>query len=206
MGEDSAAARLETIARYVRSCQLCDLSVNRRNAVPGEGDPRARLMIVGEGPGATEDLQGRPFAGKAGEFLNEMLAEAEIPRPGAFITNIVKCRPADLAEGKFHNRAPKAPEITACRPYLVRQFEVIRPAVILCLGRSAAHACIGGSFALRELRGRWFQGPFDSRIIATYHPAFIRRSGLAAGESGVRKTVSEDLREVRRRLDEMAQP
>lgn len=200
--QETAAAQLEVVAGYIRRCLLCDLGRNRRNAVPGEGDPRARLMIVGEGPGETEDLQGRPFVGRAGELLDKILEAAGVSRPDVFITNIVKCRAADVVEGKPQNRAPNAPEVDACRPYLVRQVEMIRPAVILCLGAPAAHACIDRDFNLSGQRGEWFEGPFGSRMMATYHPAFIlRRGGAGAGARDHKKLVCEDIQKIRDYLE-----
>lgn len=200
--QETAAAQLEVVAGYIRRCLLCDLGRNRRNAVPGEGDPRARLMIVGEGPGENEDLQGRPFVGRAGELLDKILEAAGISRPDVFITNIVKCRAADMVEGKPQNRAPKASEVDACRPYLVRQVEMIQPAAILCLGAPAARACIDRDFDLSGQRGEWFEGPFGSRMMATFHPAFIlRRGGAGAGARDLKKMVSDDMQKLGDYLD-----
>lgn len=189
--------QLEVIAGFVRECVLCDLSRNRRHAVPGEGEARAGLMIVGEGPGENEDLQGLPFVGRAGELLDKILAAAELPRPSVFITNIVKCRAADLADGKLVNRPPQAPEVNACRPYLVRQVEIIQPRVILCLGAPAARGVIDNNFNITEQRGQWFEGPYGSRLMATFHPAFIlRRGGAGAGARDLKKLVWEDMKKV----------
>ncbi len=196
--QETAAKKLDVIARHVCACRSCDLHVNRRNAVPGDGDAAARLMIVGEGPGENEDLEGLPFVGKAGELLDKILTASEFHRPAVFITNIVKCRAAGEVEGKLQNRAPRAPEVNACRPYLVRQIEIIQPRVILCLGAPAARGCIDSGFNITGQRGRWFEGPFGSRIMATYHPAFIlRRGGAGSGAKELKRLVWEDIKLVK---------
>ncbi|MBA2363517.1 MAG: uracil-DNA glycosylase [Chloroflexia bacterium] len=119
---------LALIAREVRTCQLCPLSKTRTHAVPGEGDPDAPLMLIGEGPGYNEDKLGRPFVGAAGKFLEELLATAELKREDVFITNVVKCRPPQ-------NRDPMPEEIRACSGYLARQIRLIEPSVVATLGR-----------------------------------------------------------------------
>ena len=200
---EDAAGKLEAIGDFIRECELCPLSRNRRHAVPGEGDPEARLLIAGEGPGESEDELGRPFVGKAGALLDKILAAAEIERQSVFITNIVKCRAAEMAEGRLQNRAPLISEVNACRPYLIRQVEVIQPAVILCLGNAAAKGVIDATFNITEQRGKWFDGPFGSRLIATYHPAFIlRRGGAGSGARELKKMVWEDIKMVTGYLSE----
>ncbi|RJQ42333.1 MAG: uracil-DNA glycosylase [Gaiellales bacterium] len=191
------AGQLEVIAGHVKRCQDCGLHRTRTHAVPGEGDASSGLMIVGEGPGENEDLQGRPFVGKAGEMLDRILVAAEIERPSVFITNVVKCRACEMVEGRLQNRAPHMNEINACRPYLVRQVEVIQPRVILCLGAPAGRSVIDSGFNITEQRGQWFEGPYGSRIIATFHPAFIlRRGGAGSGARDLKKMVWEDIQKV----------
>lgn len=200
---EGAAGKLEAIGDFIRECELCPLSRNRRHAVPGEGGPETRLLIAGEGPGESEDELGRPFVGKAGALLDKILAAAEIERQSVFITNIVKCRAAEMVEGRLQNRAPLISEVNACRPYLIRQVEVIQPAVILCLGNAAAKGVIDATFNITEQRGKWFDGPFGSRLIATYHPAFIlRRGGAGSGARELKKMVWEDIKMVTRYLSE----
>lgn len=195
---DSAEEKLAAIGDFIRACELCPLCRHRRHAVPGEGDARARLMITGEGPGESEDAAGRPFVGRAGELLDRILAAAEFQRASVFITNIVKCRAAEMAEGRLQNRAPLINEVNACRPYLIRQVEVIQPQVILCLGNAAASGVIEAGFNMTGQRGQWFEGPFGSRLTATFHPAFIlRRGGAGAGARELKKMVWEDFRRVR---------
>lgn len=196
----SRAAKLAALARHVRVCELCPLSRSRRHAVPGEGSALARLMIVGEGPGASEDDTGRPFAGRSGAQLDRMLAEAGILRRSTFITNIVKCRAADEAGGRWHNRSPWAAEVKACRPYLARQIAILRPRVILCLGAQAGRSIIGPGFGIGSGRGRWFAGPSQSDVIATYHPAYIQRGGPGVSGKRLERLARADLESVSRRL------
>lgn len=131
-----AASLLEEIAKEIRSCRRCPLHLSRVNAVPGEGDPCARVMLVGEAPGYNEDLQGRPFVGAAGNLLNELLALAGLSRYEVFITNVVKCRPPE-------NRDPSEEEKEACKPFLIRQLTVIKPEIVVCLGRHSASVFFG---------------------------------------------------------------
>lgn len=124
-------AALEEVAREIGECRRCPLHAVRTQAVPGEGDPCAGIMFVGEAPGYNEDLQGRPFVGAAGSLLNELLSLAGLERKAVFITNVVKCRPPN-------NRDPKDEEVEACKPTLLRQFEVVEPRVLVCLGRHSS--------------------------------------------------------------------
>ncbi len=159
---------LEEIAAAVRECERCALCKARRNTVPGEGNPRARLMCVGEGPGETEDQTGRPFVGRAGELLTEILSAIELPRETVFIANVVKCRPPQ-------NRKPLPDEMSSCLPYLRRQIQLIQPSVLLALGSTAAEGLLGVRKSLTELRGkvhRWDGIP----LIVTYHPAALLRN------------------------------
>jgi len=159
---------LDQLATAVRQCRQCVLCRERSNAVPGEGPADARLVVVGEGPGATEDETGRPFVGRAGQLLTEILAAIEFPRERVFICNVVKCRPPD-------NRKPQQDEIDACVPYLYRQLDLIRPKVILAMGNTAAETLLNTRQSLGSLRGRvhQFRGV---PLIATYHPAALLRN------------------------------
>lgn len=196
--QETMTGQLQVLREHIESCQLCPLHRNRRKAVPGEGDTTSGLMIVGEGPGENEDIRGVPFVGKAGELLDRILAAAEIPRETVFITNIVKCRASELVDGRQQNRAPHASEAGACRPYLVRQIEIIQPRVILCLGAPAARGVIDPGFNITEQRGRLFDGPFGSHLTATFHPAFIlRRGGAGSGAKELKRLVWADIQQVR---------
>lgn len=159
---------LEAVADVVRGCRSCPLCTGRTQAVPGEGNPDAALMVVGEGPGEQEDLSGRPFVGRAGDLLDKILASIEVPRETAYIANVVKCRPP-------RNRAPLPDERMACLPYLYRQIALVRPKVILALGATAAEALLGVKKPLGELRMKLHLLD-EVPLVVTYHPAALLRN------------------------------
>jgi uracil-DNA glycosylase family 4 len=185
--ELTALETIDAVAERIRTTHCCALCPNRINAVPGEGNPQAQLFLVGEGPGATEDAQGRPFVGQAGTLLNGILDAIEVPRDSVYITNIVKCRPPQ-------NRKPLPDEIAACIPYLHRQLEIIRPKVILTLGSTAAEAMLGVRKSLGELRNKvhTYNG---IPLVVTYHPAALLRN------PNWKKPTWDDVRIVRQLLD-----
>jgi uracil-DNA glycosylase len=190
---------LERGAAVVSQCRKCGIGATRRNAVYGEGDPCAALMVVGEGPGETEDKLGRPFVGRAGELLERMLLSIDLPRADVYICNTVKCRPTLDTGTRLANRAPTPDEMRNCRPYLDEQIDVIRPRVILALGAPAAKSFMGERFSITKQRGQWFDGPSGIPVIATFHPAYIlRQTGGAMTE--VKRLVWNDLKAVRDRL------
>jgi len=178
---------IDALADYIRSRHCCGLCASRTNAVPGEGNPKARLMLVGEGPGATEDATGRPFVGQAGQLLDSILQAIEVPRETVYITNIVKCRPPQ-------NRKPLPDEIAACIPYLHRQIELIRPKVVVALGGTAGEAMLGVRKSLGELRNKvhTFNG---IPLMVTYHPAALLRN------PNWKKPTWDDVRIARQLLD-----
>jgi len=177
---------LEEIASQVRVCQLCALSRSRQLAVPGEGPLGAQVFLVGEAPGYHEDQQGRPFVGAAGKFLGILLAEAGLGREQVFITNIVKCRPPG-------NRDPLPAEIEACHDYLLGQIAIIKPRVVLTLGRHAMGALIGDRLSISRVHGTVYT---KSGIIYVplYHPA------AALHREELRQTMVEDMRKLRAML------
>jgi uracil-DNA glycosylase len=192
---------LDRSSAIVALCRKCGIGATRTNSVYGEGDPCAQLMVVGEGPGETEDKLGRPFVGRAGELLDRMLLAIGLPREEVYICNTVKCRPTLDTGTRLANRAPTPDEMRNCRPYLDEQIEIIRPRVILALGAPAAKSFMGEKFSITKQRGQWFDGPLGIPIIATFHPAYIlRQTGGAMTE--VKKLVYADLKAVRARLDE----
>ena len=154
---------LEEIRACVGDCQLCPLGQTRTNLVFGVGNPHARVMFVGEGPGRNEDLRGEPFVGAAGQKLNSLLAEAGLRREDIYIANVVKCRPPG-------NRNPKPEEIEACAPFLREQIRSIWPDVIVCLGNFATQFILKTELGVTKLRGRFHQtGHFT--VMPTFHPA-----------------------------------
>lgn len=165
------ATRLAELERQVRRCQLCDLARTRTNVVFGEGNPQARLVFVGEAPGHEEDLQGRPFVGRAGELLTKIIESERVlgmRREEVYICNILKCRPPG-------NRTPDPFEIARCLPYLSAQLDIIQPQVVCCLGAVAAQALLGTREPIGRLRGRMFDFR-HGKLIATYHPAYLLRN------------------------------
>jgi DNA polymerase len=184
------AAELEKIAEEVNKCRKCDLGSLRTNAVPGEGNPSARIMFVGEGPGADEDAQGRPFVGRAGQLLDKIIIACGLKRSDVYIGNILKCRPPD-------NRDPRADEIISCLPYLQRQIEVINPEIIVALGAHAARTLLNTTKSIGQLRGQ-FQEYYAGinrppvKLMATYHPAYLLRNYSQEN----RRRVWEDMQKV----------
>lgn len=176
-------SNLEELERLARDCQVCRLRSTCQQVVFGEGNPHSRIMFIGEGPGQDEDIQGRPFVGKAGQLLNKILESAEFSRSEVYIGNVVKCRPPG-------NRIPNPDEVRVCRNFLEAQIRLIKPAIIVCLGAAASKAVIDPKAQISVLRGKWFirQG---IKIMATYHPAALLRT-----ESYKRPTW-EDFKQIR---------
>ncbi len=175
---------LAVLADEIRDCRRCRLAEGRTHAVPGEGDPETEVVLVGEGPGQNEDLQGRPFVGAAGGFLVELLDVIGWRREEVFITNVVKCRPPG-------NRDPESDEIAACAPFLRRQLEVLDPALVVTLGRFSMQAFLPGA-RIGQVHGtdapvRPDSGARDARAFAMYHPAAAFRQG------GLRETMKMDI-------------
>ncbi len=172
---------LKEIAAEVSVCTKCDLCKGRTKAVPGEGNPQANILFIGEGPGFNEDRQGRPFVGPAGQFLEELLASINLKRSDVFITNVVKCRPPN-------NRDPEPDEIAACNDYLDRQIAAINPGVIVTLGRHSM-AKFFGSEKVSVIHGR--ARKIDGRVcIAMYHPA----AGLH--QASLKDTIRADFKKI----------
>jgi len=167
-------SELEKIAEQVNQCRKCDLGSLRTNPVSGEGNPNARIMFVGEAPGADEDAQGRPFVGRAGQLLDKIIKACGLKRSDVFIGNILKCRPPE-------NREPRAEEIISCLPYLQRQIEIIDPEIIVALGAHAAKTLLNTTKPIGELRGHFHEyyaglGRPPVKLMATYHTAYLLRN------------------------------
>jgi uracil-DNA glycosylase family 4 len=173
------------IERQVRECRFCPLHKLRTNAVPGEGDWAAALMFIGEAPGRDEDLQGRPFVGRAGQLLRKIIAAMKFREDEVYITNVVKCRPPE-------NRVPHRDEVEACWPYLARQIGLIKPKVIVTLGKTPTEYFVPGRAAIGELRGKFgdYQG---IPVMPTFHPSYLIRN---EGNREIRRMVWEDMQQV----------
>ena len=164
---------LDQVRRDAVGCRACPLWEIGTQTVFGSGPATARLMLIGEAPGAQEDKQGAPFVGPAGRLLDQALAEAGLPRGQVYITNIVKHRPWTEAGGRAKNRPPKQSELNACRQWRLREMAIVRPLVVGCLGALAAKEILGKGFRLTEQRGQWLTAEAAPHVLATIHPAFI---------------------------------
>ncbi|MHC4094696.1 MAG: uracil-DNA glycosylase [Planctomycetota bacterium] len=186
----NSPVELEKVAEEVRRCCKCGLGSSRTNAVPGEGDPNARIMFVGEAPGADEDAQGRPFVGRAGKLLDKIITACGLKRSDVFIGNILKCRPPE-------NRDPTAEEIISCLPYLQRQIEIIKPEIIVALGAHAARTLLNTNKSIGQMRGQFHEyyaglGKPPIKLMATYHTAYLLRNYSQEN----RQKVWEDMKKV----------
>lgn len=170
--------------------------------VLGEGDPYARLALVGEAPGEREVIEGYPFAGPAGRLLDELLERAGMGRKDFWLTNVVKCRPVKEQGGRLNNRAPLAGETKAWLPLLLEELAIVNPRLVVCLGATSARALLGKGFKLTEQRGAWVEGPAGTEAMATFHPAYILHLSThdPAGGEVARETLLADLRGVKGRL------
>ncbi|MCX7816503.1 MAG: uracil-DNA glycosylase [Syntrophales bacterium] len=185
---ESIEETLEDIKVDLECCRRCQLHRYRKNIVFGEGNPKARLVFVGEAPGAEEDEQGRPFVGKAGQLLTKIIEAMKMKRDEVYICNILKCRPPN-------NRDPLPDEISACEPFLIRQLEVIKPEVICALGSIAARTLLRTEVPITALRGR-FHSYKGIDLMPTYHPAYLLRNPAA------KRYVWEDMQLVMKRIRE----
>ncbi|HEB99736.1 MAG TPA: uracil-DNA glycosylase [Thiotrichales bacterium] len=166
----AATAGWEELETLVRECRRCELHRSRTQTVFGVGNPEADWLVIGEAPGAEEDRRGEPFVGRAGQLLDAMLKAIGLDRTTVYIANILKCRPPN-------NRDPRPEEVEQCKPWLDRQIELIRPRIILAVGRIAAQNLLDTSQPIGRLRGRVHSyGPGDIPLVVTYHPAYLLRS------------------------------
>jgi uracil-DNA glycosylase family 4 len=176
---------LEKIRADIGDCTRCRLCEQRTNIVFGDGTAKADLVFVGEGPGRDEDIQGLPFVGRSGKLLTQMIEAMGLSRQQVYICNVVKCRPPD-------NRTPEKDEVATCSPFLLRQLDVIKPKVIVCLGNCAAQALLATNRSLSSYRGQWldFRG---TKLMVTYHPAYLLRNPPAKADvwADLKKVIAE---------------
>lgn len=174
---------LEELRNFIGDCRRCKLCEGRTQLVFGEGNPRARLVFVGEGPGKDEDMEGRPFVGEAGKLLTRIIENGMgLKREDVYICNVVKCRPPK-------NRVPEKDEVDTCLPFLKRQLEIIRPEVICALGLTAAQNLLNRPFTMNRERGKWVSC-MGAQMMPTYHPAYLLRN-LSA-----KRQVWEDVQKI----------
>ncbi len=177
------SASLDELREAIGDCRRCKLCAGRTNLVFGVGNPNARLMFVGEGPGRDEDLQGEPFVGRAGQLLTDIITKGMgLKRDEVYIANVVKCRPPE-------NRNPEPDEVAACEPFLKKQIDLIHPEVIVALGKFAVQTLLQSKMPITKLRGQWhtYQG---IKLMPTFHPAYLLRN------PGDKKLVWQDIKKV----------
>lgn len=187
----SAADPFDYLVTEISQCVACGLCKTRTQTVPGDGNRKARLMIVGEAPGEQEDLQGRPFVGRAGQLLEKMLEAIGLSRKEVFIANVIKCRPPE-------NRNPSPEEVESCEHFLLRQLELIQPEVIIALGKFAAQTLLKTETPISQLRGNFYPYPAlknrslskEILLMPSWHPAYLLRNPSAKKDSW------EDLKKV----------
>lgn len=185
--ELAAVRTLDGLRGLIGDCRRCRLHGARTQVVFGVGDPKARVVFVGEGPGRDEDLQGEPFVGRAGQLLTDILEKGmKLTRADVYICNVVKCRPPQ-------NRNPEPDEVATCSPFLHRQIELVAPEVIVTLGKFAAHTLLATDTPITRLRGQW-QDHRGIPVMPTFHPAYLLRNPAE------KKTVWQDIKQVMARL------
>jgi uracil-DNA glycosylase family protein len=189
---------LESLRSVAKGCKACDLWKRGTQTVFGEGTAKARIMMIGEQPGDREDLAGRPFVGPAGRLLDEALAEAGINREEVYVTNVVKhfkWVPAERGKRRIHKK-PSYSEITACRPWLVAELEVVKPEVVVCLGATAAQALLGKDFSVMRQRGELVKSELAPYVTATVHPSSILRAIDDQSRHQQKQAFVEDLKKI----------
>ena len=191
-GDGAAWKDLESFYNEIKECQLCPLGATRTKFVFGVGNPNADLMLIGEAPGRNEDLQGEPFVGRAGQLLDKILAAIDLSREEVYIANVLKCRPPN-------NRDPLKSESDTCQPYLKQQIELIKPKLILALGRVSGAWLLGEDLALKDMRNKSYIYN-GIEMMVTYHPAALLRN------TNWKKPCWEDMQRVRDRVLALTQP
>ena len=179
----SAAGSLEALREHIGDCRRCKLAPSRTHLVFGVGNPHARLVFVGEAPGRDEDLKGEPFVGRAGQLLTEIITKGmRLRREDVYIANVIKCRPPE-------NRNPEPDEVASCEPFLLRQLELIRPEVVVALGKFAVQTLLRTKAPITQLRGRWYDY-HGMKLMPTFHPAYLLRNPAE------KRLVWEDIQKV----------
>lgn len=188
--------KLEQIKENCKNCQKCQLSKTRNNIVFSDGKPNSNLMLIGEAPGFYEDKQGKPFVGKAGQLLDRIFSSVGLSREhDIYICNTLKCRPPD-------NRDPLPEEKAACREYLDAQIEILKPQIILLCGKVALNSMIDTNLTITKVRGKWFDGPNNSKMMPIFHPSYLLRNDSL--EKGSPKWLMwQDIKEIKKVYDSL---
>ena len=189
-------AALKELKNVCQQCRACELYKTRTCVVFSDGSPDAKIMLIGEAPGADEDATGKPFVGRAGQLLNQFLVESGIDRQkDLYICNTLKCRPPE-------NRDPLPEEKEACKEYLDAQIEILKPKIILLCGRVAVNSMLGTTQGITKIRGKWYEGPNFSKMMPIYHPSYLLRND--SREKGSPKwQMWQDIQEIKRVYDQM---
>jgi DNA polymerase len=189
-----ASTSLKTLAAAAHECRGCDLYKTATQVVFGEGPKAARVMFIGEQPGDQEDRQGEPFVGPAGALLDKALTDAGIPRDQVYLTNAVKHFKWEPRGKRRIHKKPRASEVKACRPWLEAELRAVQPAIVICLGATAAQSLLGASFKLMQQRGRVVSSPLAPRVVATIHPSAVLRAPDSAGRKIAYDSLVADLK------------
>ena len=185
---------LRRLAEAVDGCRGCQLYRDTTQGVFGEGPRSAPLLLLGEQPGDREDLEGRPFVGPAGALLDRALADAKIPREGVYMTNVVKHFKHTRSGKRRIHQTPDSREIEACRPWLFKELELVKPTVLVCLGATAAKSALGPKFRITVEHGKVLESPLASKTVATIHPSAALRAPDSAGRHRLYRQLVDDLK------------
>jgi DNA polymerase len=191
-----ANADLRQLREAVSGCEGCELYKHATQPVFGEGPMDARVVLIGEQPGDSEDRAGRPFVGPAGEVLNRALAEAGMRREELYLTNAVKHFAFEERGKRRIHRTPRLSEVTACKPWMEAELEQVAPEIVVCLGATAAKAVFGAQFRLTDQRGKFLESRFAGKTLATYHPSAVLRADSPAAQDELYRILVGDLKEV----------
>ena len=189
-------ADLQQLREAVTGCEGCELYKHATQPVFGEGPANARIVLIGEQPGDSEDRAGRPFVGPAGEVLNRAMAEAGMNRSKVYLTNAVKHFAFEERGKRRIHRTPRLSEVTACKPWMEAELEQVAPEIVVCLGATAAKAVFGAQFRLTEQRGKFLESKFAGKTLATYHPSAVLRADSQAAQGDLYRILVEDLKTV----------
>lgn len=187
---------LEEVKQLCELCNNCSLAQSRTNIVFSDGVPNSKLMLIGEAPGYNEDKQGKPFVGKAGQLLDKIFESVGLSRKeNIYICNTIKCRPPE-------NRDPLPEEKEACRAFLDAQIEILKPRIILLCGKVALNSMLNTTIGITRVRGKWFEGPYGSKMMPIFHPSYLLRND--SHEKGSPKWLMwQDIQEVKKAYDEL---
>lgn len=194
--------RMEELRQEVLNCRSCELCDTRTSVVFGEGNPNTPLVLIGEGPGANEDATGRPFVGRAGQLLDQVLLENGMTRKHVYICNVLKCRASVRENNSVRNRPPRPTEVTACLPWLQKQLDIIKPLVVFSLGGPSANVIIHRDFRMTKERGIWFTSSYARYAMAGLHPAYILRQDGETFKTA-RTQLAGDIHAARRKVIEL---